>query len=264
MNASPFIAFFIRHRTASNLLMVLMIIVGLISLDRLNRQFFPDFNVGVVAVSVTWTGATAEDIDANIVQVLEPELRVITDAKSVESVSLDGYAAIAVEFEFGADMKQALADVESAVGLVDLPEESEKPRIVLAEFYDTISRLVLSGPYGLDAMRVIAKSIKEDLQRLGVDKVLIRGLPDEEIRIEVSEAELARLGLSLNQIASAINQTSLDVPAGSFADGAFTVRSLGLLKTAEEYQSVEVMIRPDGSRVTLGDIATITEGVPEP
>ena len=264
MTPSPVIEFFIRHKTASNLFMVLMLVVGLVSLDRLNRQFFPDFDVEAVSVTVVWTGATAEDVDSNIVQVLEPELRVVDNVKTVESASFDSVASILVEFEFGADLKQGLADVESAVGQVDLPEESEKPRIVRAEFYDTISRLVLSGPFSLEALRVIAKSVKEDLQRLGVDKVVISGLPGEVIRIEISGAELARLGMSLDQVAAAIRQSSLDVPAGRFADGAFTVRSLGLLKTAEEYRSVEVLIRPDGSRVTLGDIATVTEGVEEP
>ena len=264
MKASPFIEFFIRHKTAANLLMVLMLVVGLASVDRLNRQFFPDFEVDVVAVSVVWTGATAEDIDANIVQVVEPELRVIENVKKVISNSYEGLASITVEFEFGSDLKQALADVETAVGQVDLPEEAEKPRIVRGEFYDDISKLVLSGPFSLEALRVIAKSVKEDLQRLGVDKVNISGIPDEVIRIEISEADLARLGMSLNEIAAVINQTSLDVPAGRFADGAFTVRSLGLLKTAEQYKSVEVLISPDGGRVTLGDIATITEGYEEP
>ena len=264
MKASPLIEFFIRHKTAANLLMVLMLVVGFASLDRLNRPFFPDFDVEVVVVSGKWTGATAEDIDVNIVQVLEPELRVINNVKKVVSNSYEGLASVEVEFEFGSDLKQGLADVETAVGQVDLPEESDKPRIVRAVFYDRISKLVLSGPFGLDAMRVIAKSVKEDLQRLGIDKVEISGLPDEVIRIEIREAELARLGMSLNDIATRINQTSLDVPAGRFADGAFTVRSLGLLKTAEQYKSVEVLIRPDGSRVTLGDIAAIKEGVEEP
>ena len=264
MKSSPILEFFIRHKTAANLLMVMMLVVGYVSADRLNRQFFPDFDVEVVSVSVVWTGATAEDIDANIVQVVEPELRVINNVKKVMSNSYEGVGQISVEFEFGADMKQALADVETAVGQVDLPEESERPKIVRGEFYDGISKLVLSGPYSLEAMRVIAKSIKEDLQRLGVDKVDIKGLPDELIRIEVSEAELARLGMSLDQIAASIRQNSLDVPAGRFADGAFTVRSLGLLKTAEKYQDIEVMIRPDGSRVTLGDIATISEAFEEP
>ena len=264
MKASPFIEFFIKHNTAANLLMVLMVVIGIISIDRLNRQFFPTFDVEVVGVNVTWSGATAEDVDANIVQPLEPELRVINDVKKVISNSYEGRASIQVEFEFGADMKQALADVESAVGLVDLPEESEQPEIVKAEFRDGVSNLVLSGPFTKEALRVLAKEVKEDLQRLGVDKIDIEGLPDEVILIAVSETELARLGMSLDEISRAIGRDSLDVPAGRFADGAFTVRSLGLRRSVREYAGIEVMIRPDGSRVTLGDIAVITETLDEP
>ncbi|MGC6484991.1 MAG: efflux RND transporter permease subunit [Candidatus Puniceispirillales bacterium] len=264
MRSSPFIEFFIRHNTAANLLMVLMLVAGLVSIDRLNRQFFPSFDVEVVAVGVSWSGATAEDVDANIVQPLEPELRVINNVKKVTSNSYEGRASIEVEFEFGADMKQGLADVESAVGLVDLPEEADQPKIVRGEFRDRISNLVLSGPFTKDALRVIAKGIKEDLQRLGVDRVNISGLPDEVILIEVSETELARLGMSLADISNAISRVSLDVPAGRFADGAFTVRSLGLRRSAREYADIEVLIRPDGSRVTLGQIATITETLDEP
>lgn len=71
MKPSAFLEFFISHRTAANLLMILMIAVGIVSLSNLNRQFFPDFNIEVIGVSVQWTGATAEDVDANIVQLLE-------------------------------------------------------------------------------------------------------------------------------------------------------------------------------------------------
>lgn len=264
MKASPFIEFFIRHNTAANLLMILMLVAGLVSIDRLNRQFFPSFDVEIVAVGVSWSGATAEDVDANIVQPLEPELRLINNVKKVTSNSYEGRASIEVEFKFGADMKQGLADVESAVGLVDFPEEAEQPNVLRGEFRDRISNLVISGPFTKDALRVIAKEIKEDLQRLGVDRVNITGLPDEVILIEVSETELARLGMSLSNISNAIGRDSLDVPAGRFADGAFTVRSLGLRRSAREYAEIEVLIRPDGSRVTLGQIATITETLDEP
>ncbi|XDZ64610.1 efflux RND transporter permease subunit [Alphaproteobacteria bacterium LSUCC0684] len=264
MNASPFLQFFIRHKTAANLLMILMLVVGLISLERLNRQFFPSFEVELVVVNVGWSGATAEDIDANIIQPLEPELRTISNVKKVISNSYEGLASVQVEFEFGADMKQGLADVETAVGQVDFPEEADQPKVVRGEFFDTISKLVLSGPFSIEALRSIAKSIKEDLQRLGVDKVIISGLPDEVIRIEVSETELAKLGMPFNDVANAISRTSLDVPAGRFADGALRVRSLGLRRTAAEYEDVEVVIRPDGSRVLLGDIATITDAFDEP
>lgn len=264
MKASPFLSFFIRHRTAANLLMFLMLAVGLISLNKLNRQFFPNFDVEVVAISVQWTGATAEDIDANIIQPLEPELRTISNVKKVISNSYEGLATTQVEFEFGTDMQKALADVENAVGQVDFPEESQTPKVIKGEFFDVISNLIISGPYDLASLRSIAKDIKEDLQRRGVDKIELMGLPDEIISIEVSQNELARLGLSLNDISRAISQSTLDVPAGSLADGALRVRSLGQIKTAKEYERIEVQIRSDGSRITLGEIATIREDIETP
>lgn len=264
MKPSAFLEFFISHRTAANLLMILMIAVGIVSLSNLNRQFFPDFNIEVIGVNVQWTGATAEDVDANIVQLLEPELRSISNVKKVLSTSYEGLAAIQVEFEFGTDMQQALADVETAVGQVDFPEEAETPKVVKGEFYDDISKLVISGPFDLFALRSMAKDIKEDLQRLGVDKIDLDGLPDEIIKIEISQNELSRLGLSLNDISAAISRTTLDVPAGSLADGALRVRSLGQIKTAKEFEKVEVLVRQDGSRVTLGDIAVISEDLETP
>ena len=88
------IRFFARHRTAANLLMVLMIAIGGLSAARLNKQFFPDVDIEIVAVSVEWSGATAEDVDANIVRTLEPELRTLANVKTVMSTSFEGSPAL--------------------------------------------------------------------------------------------------------------------------------------------------------------------------
>ena len=264
MRASPLFSFFIQHRTAANLIMFLMLAVGIVALGNLNRQFFPSFDVEVIGINVNWRGATAEDIDTNIVQPLEPELRTIANVKKVSSNSYEGLGQVEVEFAFGTDMQKALADVESAVGQVDFPEDAETPRIIKFEFYDNISKLVISGPFDLIALRDVAKGIKEDLQRLGVDRILITGLPDAIINIEISQHELARLGLSLTSISQALNQATQDIPAGSLADGALRVRSLGQIKTAKEYEDIEIQISADGSRTTLGAIASISEDVLTP
>ena len=261
---SNMIEFFARHRTAANIVMVVMLVTGIISADRLNRQFFPDVDVEIVAVSVVWSGATAEDVDSNIIQPLEPELRTIANVKKVSSSSFEGVGQTQVEFVFGTDMQKALADVEAAVGQVDFPKDAEAPKVVKGEFYDTISRVVLHGPFPLEALRYYSKSIKEDLLQIGVDKVELIGLPDEEILIEVNEAELSRLGLTLNDISASIASVSVDVPAGRFADGALRVRSLGLRKSANEYRDIEILARADGSRVLLGDVAVITDTIADP
>ena len=66
------IEIFARHPTAANLLMILMIILGLFAYNRLNTQFFPNFGIDVISVSIDWPGASAEDVDANVIQAIEP------------------------------------------------------------------------------------------------------------------------------------------------------------------------------------------------
>ena len=103
----------------------------------------------------------------------------IANVKKVSSSSFEGIAQTQVEFVFGTDMQKALADVEAA-GQVDFPKDAEAPKVIKGEFYDTISRVV-PWPLPLESLRYYAKSIKEDLLQIGVDKVEVLGLPDEKI-----------------------------------------------------------------------------------
>ena len=67
---SNFLGFFVKHKTAANIIMILMCICGLLSIDKLNRQFFPNFDIENISVSVEWPGATAEEID-NIISIVD-------------------------------------------------------------------------------------------------------------------------------------------------------------------------------------------------
>ncbi|MEE8275094.1 MAG: efflux RND transporter permease subunit, partial [Alphaproteobacteria bacterium] len=197
------IGVFTRHPTAANLLMVLMILVGLFAVSRLNTQFFPDFAIEIIPVSVEWSGASAEDIDANIVQAIEPEVRFVDGVKRVRSTSVEGLGLLVIEFEPGTDMQAALANVETAVDQVTtLPEDSERPVVKRAVHYDNITRLVVSGPYSEVALKTFAKGIRDDLLRLGIDKIDLFGARDEEIWVEVDPATLRRLNLTLGDIAA--------------------------------------------------------------
>ena len=201
---SNFLKFFVEHRTSANIIMLLMIIIGLLSIGKLNKQFFPDFDVEVVAVTIDWPGATAEEIDKNIIQLLEPELRPISGVKKVSSKSVEGLGRTQVEFQYGYDMQKGRTDIETAVSRINFPEKSKKPRIIVGEFFDTVTRIVLSGKVSLSELRIKSKNLKELLLNSGVDKVDILGLPKEEILIEIPQLETAKLKLSFNQIANLI------------------------------------------------------------
>jgi multidrug efflux pump subunit AcrB len=235
-----------------------MIVVGLLSIGRLNKQFFPDFEVEVVGVSVDWPGATAEEIDKNIVQLLEPELRPISGVKKVSSKSVEGVGVTNVEFNYGYDMQKGRTDIETAVSRINFPQKANKPKIVVGEFFDTVTRIVLSSKMPLSELRLISKKLKEALLNSGVDKVDIQGLPKEEILIEIPQIETARLKLSFNQIANLIKSETQDVSGGSFADGSLRVRTEGEKRLVETFNKLELKNSISGGRIILQDIAKIS------
>jgi multidrug efflux pump subunit AcrB len=255
------ISLFVRHPTAANLLMVIMIVAGLFALRQTNTQFFPDFGIDVVSVQVEWPGASAEDIDDNIVQAIEPELRFLDGVKKVRSSSVEGVANISVEFLPSTDIQAALADVETAVGQVKtLPEDSEKPEIRRIVRYDSINRIVISGPYPESSLKAIAKRIRDELLDRGIDKVDLSGARDEEIWVEVPPTRLLQLDLKLADIAEKIRGTSQDLPSGDLAGSVKkSIRSIGIEKNAPGIGRIEIRSLQNGEKIFLKDVAKVRE-----
>ena len=255
------IRLFASHRTAANLLMILMILVGIFALRQINTQFFPDFGLDMVSISVEWRGASAEDIDSNIIQALDPEVRFLDAVRRVQSSSVEGNGQIVIEFNAGTDMQSALSNVETAVGQVTtLPEDSETPEIRRLVRYDTISRIVISGPYPEASLKEIAKRLRDDLLNSGSDKVDLFGARDEEIWVEVTPQRLREFDLTLGDIAARIEETSQDLPSGDTTGAAERqIRSLGLRKDAQSLGRIEVRALENGEKVRLHDIAIVSE-----
>ena len=255
------IALFARHPTAANLLMAAMLVIGLLALSRMNKQFFPDFGIDVVLVTVTWPGAGAEDVDNAIVQAIEPEVRFLDRVKRVVSNSQEGRASISVEYEAGSDMQAALADVDAAISRVaTLPEDSEAPWIRRVVRYENLLRIVLSGNLPERTLKTWATRMRDGLIRAGVDEVEMVGARDEWILVEADQQSLLALDLPISEISSRIAGASRDIPGGDTGGHSVSrVRSLGLARTAEEVAAVEVRAFPDGRRLTLGEVAEVSE-----
>jgi multidrug efflux pump subunit AcrB len=255
------IGLFARHRTAGNLLMVIMLLAGVVALSQLKRQFFPDFGIDVVAVSVTWPGATALDVEANIVAALEPELRTLDSIKRVRSTAAEGVASIAVEFEPGSDMQQALSEVEQAVAQVTtLPEDSERPVVRRIVRYDGITRLVLSGRVDEALLKSWAKAIRDDLLERGVDRVGYFGMRDDVIEVALRPGVLRQLELTVGDVAARIRDESQDIPAGDMGELIERQpRAMGLPRSAAEVRAIPIVTSPEGPRITVGDIAVVTD-----
>ena len=253
------IRLFVRHPTASNLLMAAIILLGLYALTRLNTQFFPTINIPNITVTVPWPGASADDVESNILDALEPELRFLDDVDEVTSIAREGSAAINMEFNADADMQKALADVEQAVSSVTtLPEDSEEPLVKRITMFEPVADISVSGPFREDVIKTYAKQIRDGLLAVGIDRVTFSGLRDEEIWVRVRDYDLRRLRLTPGDIAQKIKQNTRDLPSGTLeGDLEVQLRSISERKTPEKIAEIEVRSQATGEKVRLRDIAEI-------
>jgi multidrug efflux pump subunit AcrB len=255
------IGVFVRHRNASNLLMLIMIGIGFFSLNKINTQFFPNIGLDVISITVAWPGASAEDVEGNIILAIEPEVRFVDSVKRVTSSASEGFGSVVVEFVAGADMQAALSNIDSAIGrITTLPEDSERPVINKVVRYDSISRMSLSGPFSEKALKTLAKRVRDDLLDRGIAKVDLTGARDEEIWVEVDARNLRRLDMTLGDIGDRIRNSSQDMPSGT-VEGEFEsqIRSLGLATSADGIADIEVRALDNGQKIALRDIATISD-----
>ncbi len=251
------LSYFTRHRTAANLLLMTLLVLGLAALPRMRAQFFPDVVSDEIDVSVIWEGAGAEAVDNAIVGVLEPALLAVDGVVETESRATEGRASIEIEFEPGWDMGRAADDVETAIdGASDLPEAAEDPEIGRGGWRDRVTDVVITGPVGPGQLGRIADTFVQELFRAGVTRTSIQGVAATETVIEVPSLSLLQYGLTMEEIAAAVGAEVDASPAG---DVGGTARVRAGTETRAADQIADVVLRPgaDGAPLTVGDVARV-------
>ncbi len=250
---------FAHHKVAANLLMIIMLLGGVFALERLNVQFFPNFELDVITVRVVWTGASAEDIEDGITNPLEQRLKNVDNLHKMTSTSTQSVSAITLEFKEGSDPLVALDQTRRLVDeFRNLPQDAEKPEISQVIRYEPVARLIVSGPEEHHELRRLARSFEAELLARGIDKVDISGLPEQQISIEISSVLLDQLKLGLDDVGRRIGELSRDQPAGVLgkSDGARELRSLD--QRRDEWGFARLPAIAEGSaRIDLGTVATI-------
>ncbi|RYH09513.1 efflux RND transporter permease subunit [Tropicimonas sp. IMCC6043] len=252
------LAYFARHGTVANLLLVVLIVAGLVAMPRMRAQFFPDVVLDEVSVSVTWEGAGAEDVDSAIVALLEPALLAVDGVTESSSVSSEGRARIELEFEPGLDMTQVAEDVQQAVdAITTLPEDAEDPVVRRSAWRDRVSDVIIAGPVGVD---LLAQFTDEFIARLfaeGVTRTTIRGMAAPRVLVEVPTRSLVLHNVTMAEIAAAIAAEVATDPAGDVAGANARVRTGREKRSAEEITGITLRTRSDGSQLTIGDVAQV-------
>lgn len=254
------LSYFARHKTAANLLLLVLIAAGIAAFPRMRTQFFPDIIIDTVTVSVNWDGAGAEDVDLAIMQVLEPALLAVQGVIDSSGTSTEGRANIRLEFEPNWDMARATDDVQKAVDATNnLPEGADDPTVTRGQWSDRVTDVVVSGPVGVDQLARFADEMVVRLFTTGVTQATVQGIAAAETVIEVPTLSLIEFDVTLEQIAEAIAAEADANPAGDVSSTA-RVRTGTAKRSVEDISGIVLRTNADNSVTTVGDVARVTQG----
>jgi len=255
-------SYFTRHKTAANLLLVVMLSLGIISAGKIRSQFFPDVVVETVTATVSWPGAGPEEVDNAIVAVLEPALLSIEGVDSSSAAAKDGSAQITLFLEPGWDMGRATEDVKTAVDTIrTLPDNAEEPVVKRGIWRDKVTEVLISGPIAPEQLGKLGDEFITLLFREGITRTSIQGVTAPTIKVQVPEVSRIRNDVQLQEIAAAIAKQAQTSPAGDVAGGAARVRAGVEQRTAEDIRDIAIRTNADGSKLYVRNVAeVIVEG----
>jgi multidrug efflux pump subunit AcrB len=260
---SGLLGWFASNHVAANLLMFLIIAAGLLTIFTIKVEFFPEMSLDMITVTVPYLGASPSDTEEGVVMRVEEAIAAVDGIKRMTSSATEGAGMVFVEVEEYADVQEVLDDIKAEVDrIITFPEETEKPIIAeVTNRYEVIT-IVLYGDVSEKALKSLADEVRDDLTALqNISQVDVAGVRPYEISIEVSEKTLRRYGLTFDQVANAVRQSSLDVPAGSVKTkgGEILVRTEGQRYYGPEFEKIIVLTRNDGTEIRLGDIADVKD-----
>ena len=263
------IRWFTHNPVAANLLMFAILAGGLMTLlsNRITLEVFPEFELDRVNITTVLPGATPASVEDGITVRIEEAIFDLEGIKKLTSRSQEGSSIVQAEIVKGFDSRALLNEIKLRIDAIStLPTDAESPVIDIPERIREVISVVISGDLNESELRSLGEFHRDRMLSLnGISKIDFDSARDFEITIEIDPNQLEALDLTFNDISIAINQSSLDLSAGNIKSeqGDFLVRTNAQAFSLEEYASIPVLTRNDGSVILLGDIALITDGFEE-
>ncbi len=258
------IRYMATNHVAANILMLFFIVGGLIMLPTIKQEIFPEVSLDTILVSVAYPGAAPEEVEDGVVLPIEDSISEVEGIKEIRGVASEGMATVYATVKEGSDPDLVLQDVKNAVDrIIIFPKDAEKPVISKLLNRREVVSLVVFGEVDQWTLRHYAEKIKDELLEYPqITQVELGGVRPYEISIEVPEETLRKYGLTLEAIAAQVRRASQDIPGGTIktSGGHILVRTKGKRYWADEYREIVVLARPDGTKLTLGEIAEVKDG----
>ncbi|MEQ1839390.1 MAG: efflux RND transporter permease subunit, partial [Verrucomicrobiales bacterium] len=263
------IAWFARNGVAANLLMMAVMAAGIWTLwmDKIPLEVFQDTPSRFISVNVPYPASSPEETEETIVIKIEEAIQQVGGIKHVNSTAGSSGGTVFIEVNEDEDPRRVMEDVKIRVDAIpNFPALAEKPIIQLDDSFHSVITVILSADMAEKDLKRLAEQTRDELSVLpGISHAEIAGVRNEEIAIEIPEATLRKYNLSLETISRAIQSSAIDLPAGVVQTeaGDVSIRTRGRAYTGDDYARVPVLTRPDGSKLTLGEIAKILDGFTE-
>ena len=258
---------FARNPVAANLLMAFIVVGGLIGMDRVRGEAFPDVALDTLAIEVPYPGAAPEEVETAVCVRIEEAVQGIEGIEEIVSIAYDGLCLVVVEVASHADARGVLDDVKTRVDAIEtFPERAEEPIIAEGRTQIRVVDVAVSGRADELTLKRLAEGVRDDLLGLPeITQVRFASVRPYEIAIEVSESALRRHGLTFDDVARAVRRSSVDLPGGSVQSesGEIRLRTVGQAYRGTEFEDLVLMARADGTRLHVGDVATVVDGFAE-
>ena len=258
------IAWFVHNPVAANLLMMVLVVGGLVTLPGIRQEEFPSIDVGIVRVSVEYLGASPEESEDAVCVRIEEELEGTEGVDGISSLAVEGACVVTLELAVGSDGDAVTAEVKNRVdSITTFPAETEKPVISQVVIANHVLHLAVMAEADERSLKVLAQEVRDEVAALdGISQASLLFARPYEISLEVSESALRRHGLSFDQVARAVRRASLDMPGGSVktASGEILLRTKGQAYVGGDFEDIVILTRADGTSVRLTDIAEVRDG----
>lgn len=258
------IQWFVENPIAANLLMAMILIGGLININKLDKEVFPRVSTDRIQVSVPYPGAGPQEVEELIVKRIEEAIADLDGIEEITSVARLASGQVTVEVTHGFDTQRLLNNIKTRVDAIPtFPTEAERPQVTELLWRSEVMSIALYGDVEESALKAAGENLRDQLTLLPtISMVDINATRPDEMAIEVSENTLRHYNLSFEQVVNAIRQSSLNLPAGVIKSerGDIQLQTRGQAYQAADFANIVVDSREDGAKLYLGDIATITDG----
>ena len=257
----------IKRPAGTIILMFALMVVGVLGYMRLPVNMLPDITYPLIKVYVYWPGATPEQIESEVAQVIERKMSTVDNLDYIESTSEDGLYSLLVNFDYTVNRDVAYQDVLAKMGLVrkELPKEVEEPLIFKADpsQLPVVELLIIDDNKSITQLRTWTQNELQDqfASVKGSAGTAVSGGTPREIRIHINPLKLQGYNVSISQIIKRLKEENIDLPGGQMVTPTrdFLVRTYGEFQNINEIKNLIVARSTTGANIILKDVADVKD-----